>query len=350
MRRLTLPSILTLVFVAQPSFAQVEPKIRVAELSPRAEAAMERGYKHLVRTQAADGGWSQNNQVAVTSLCMMAFMVKGYFPDHEPYGEPMAKGLQFLLTKARGNNGYIGTNMYEHGLATLALSEVWGESSRSDEIRDALKNGVGVILRNQSARGGWGYYPDRGIDYEDVSITVMQIVALASAKEAGIGVPDETIKRAIQYVKSCQNPNGGFGYRNASDPKFARSAAGVTSLLMAGDRKSPEVERGLKYLHAYGGGAFNPGSAMYMQHHDWFYYGHFYAVQAMYQSSEKNYLSWYPRVRDALIDMQDADGGWRGGIPPRVLTKIATDRDSYCTPMSILILGVPYRYLPIYQR
>ena len=233
--------------------------------------------------------------------------------------------------------------------ATLALSEVWGESSRGDEIRDALKQAVGVILRNQTRRGGWGYYPDRGINYDDVSITVMQIVALASAKEAGILVPDETIQNAIRYVRGCQNPNGGFGYTDPRDPKFARSAAGVTSLLMAGDRKSEDVARGLKFLHGYGGSAFNPRSAMYMLNHDWFYYGHFYAVQAMYQSSERNYLTWYP-LRDALIDMQDSDGGWRGGIPPRTLTKIATDQDSYCTPMAILILGVPYRYLPIYQR
>ena len=30
----------------------------------------------------------------------------------------------------------------------------------------------------------------------------------------------------------------------------------------------------------------------------WFYYGQYYAVQAMYQSSEKNYLAWYPQSRE----------------------------------------------------
>ena len=345
MRRLML---LICVFASGAARAPAQDKIRVAELSPRAEAAIDKGLRYLAQTQNKNGSWGDNNQVAVTSLGLMAFMVKGHFPDREPHGDTMAKGVDFLLKQARLNKGYLGSNMYEHGLGTLALSEVWGESTRSSEVRDALKSAVGVIVRNQTAKGGWGYYPDRDLGYQDVSITVMLIVALASAKEAGILVPDDTMKRAIGYVKSCQNSDGSFGYQRAGDnlpgsPPFARTAAGVTSLMMAGERKSEEVKRGLSYLH-------NLGDAPFRQSYPWFYYAHYYAVQAMYQASEKDYQGWYPRVRDALVNGQDDDGGWRGGIPSNVRTKIATDRDSYCTPMAILILGVPYRYLPIYQR
>ena len=331
-----------------PVRSKAQDKIRVAELSPRAEAALDKGLRYLAQTQNAGGSWGENNQVAVTSLSLMAFMVKGHFPEREPHGPTMAKGVDFLLKQSRLNKGYLGSNMYEHGLATLALSEVWGETTRSDEIRDALKNAVSVIVRNQTQKGGWGYYPDRDLGYQDMSITVMQIVGLASAKEAGILVPDDTMKRAIAYVKSCQHEAGWFGYQQygqqlPGSPPFARTAAGVTSLMMSGERDSEEVKRGLKYLH-------DLGNAPFKQSYPWFYYGHYYAVQAMYQSSEKDYQAWYPKIRDALIDAQEADGCWKGGIPTGVRTKITTDRDSYCTPMAVLILGVPYRYLPIYQR
>ncbi len=336
-----------LAFLHGANRAPAQDKVRVAELSPRAEAAIDRGLRYLAQTQNPNGSWGQANQVAITSLALMAYMVKGHFPDRDPHGVTMAKGVDYLLKQARLNKGYLGSNMYEHGLGTLALSEVWGESTRSDEVRDALKSAVSVIVRNQTQRGGWGYYPDRDIAYQDVSITVMQIVALASAKEAGILVPDNTMKQAIDFVKSCQGANGAFGYQTAGDHRigvpFARTAAGVTSLLMAGDRKSEAVKSGLAYLHGLGNAPFNPS-------YPWYYYGHYYAVQAMYQASEKDYQTWYPKIRDSLVNAQDVDGSWKGGIPTGVRTKIETDRDSYCTPVAILILGVPYRYLPIYQR
>src|ERR1700677_3358539 len=81
----------------------------VAELSPEAERAIEKGLRYIAKTQNSDGSWSTSTQVSVTSLCLMAYMVKGYFPDREPYGDVMAKGVDFLLKSARsGTKGYLG--------------------------------------------------------------------------------------------------------------------------------------------------------------------------------------------------------------------------------------------------
>jgi hypothetical protein len=222
--------------------------------------------------------------------------------------------------------------MYEHGLATLALSEAWGMSDR-EEIRDTLKRSVDVILRAQCPTGGWRYQP-RPID-SDISVTVMQIVALASAKEAGIHVPSHVIEKALRYVKSLQVQNsGGFGYTSPSSPGFARSSAGVMSLLMCGERNSKAVLAGLNYLKKLPDDKF--------QKNEFYFYGHYYAIQAMYQAGETYYQEWYPHVRDALLTKQRDDGSWTGG---------GSESDPcYATSMSILILGVPYRFLPIYQR
>jgi squalene cyclase len=321
--------------------APAQQQVRRAELSPKAEAAIDRGLAYLAKTQNPDGSWDNRNPVGVTSLALMAFMVKGHFPDKEPHGTTMAKGVGYLLQSARTGKGYLGKSMYDHGLATLALCESWGESARSDEIRDAIKQAVAVIVKSQHPGGGWRYQPD-GSD-RDISITVMQIVALASAKEAGILVPDETVTRALAYVKSCQNANGGFGYRGPSDPGFARTAAGVLSLQLCGERNSKEVQRGLQYLRSLPESKFNP---QYM----WYFYGHYYAVQAMYQAGEGDYQAWYPKISDSLVAAQEKDGSWKGGLPAGLNFVINTNRDSYCTPTAILILGVPYRFLPIYQR
>jgi hypothetical protein len=305
---------------------ELSAPVRVAALSPQAERAIQKGLVYLAEHQNADGSWGGQHRVAVTALSLMAYMVRGHLPDREPYGRAMTAGIDYLIKEGREGAGYLGKSMYEHGLATLALSEAWGMSTRSDPIRDLIKRAVDVILRAQNPQGGWRYRPEPRD--ADMSVTVMQIVALASAREAGILVPDAVIRRAIGYVRSCQDPgSGGFGYQGPRDPGFARSAAGVMSLLMCGDRSSDSVRRGLDYLGRSPQGVF--------EDERWFYYGHYYAMQAMYQAGEAFYQSWYPRIRDSLLQKQRQDGSWP---------------EEYGTPMAILVLGVPYRFLPIYQR
>jgi hypothetical protein len=100
---------------------------------------------------------------------------------------------------------------------------------------------------------------------------------------------------------------------------------------MCGEKDSEAVRRGLQYLLDVPSSKFTnlPDSK-------WYYYGHYYAAQAMYQAGEGYYQSWYPHIRNALLARQRGDGSWVG--------------EEYGTPMSILILGIPYRFLPIYQR
>jgi len=323
---------LCLAEVPARSPAAADGKVRTADLSGEAERAIDAGLRWLAAQQNADGSWGMRYHEASTALALMAFMLKGHFPEKGPYGEAMDKAVGFLVERARQGGGYMGVNMYEHGLATLALSEVWGMSNRK-EIRDTLKRAVEVILRAQSPRGGWRYEP-RPRD-ADISVTVMQIVALASAREAGIHVPSQTIDKALHYVKGLQvKGSGGFGYTGPSRPEFARSAAGVMALLMCGERDSREVIIGLEYLRQLPHSKFTTGK--------FYYYGHYYAIQAMYQAGESYYQEWYPHVSEALLARQGEDGSWRGGE--------GGSGPSISTSMSILVLGVPYRFLPIYQR
>ncbi len=319
-----------------PSHAQgVDGAVGVAELSPAAEAAIDRGLRYLAGSQNADGSWGDRYQPACTALALMAFMVQGHFPEQGPHGAQLARAVDYLVERGRANDGYLGGNhhgMYGHGLATLALSEVWGQST-NPQVKTTLKEAVQVIFKAQHSSGGWRYEP-RPTSH-DISVTVMQIVALASAKEAGIYVPDGVIADANRYVKACQNPfEGGFGYtpNGRHDQKFARSAAGVLALMLTGDRHSRQTQRGLDYLKREGENSFD--------NTDFYYYAHYYAVQSMYQAGDRHYQEWYPRIREALISKQQGNGRWRSGRGP----------DAYATGMAILTLGVPYRYLPIYQR
>lgn len=314
----------------RPALAQGDRSI----LTPLAQKAIERGLASLARTQNADGSWGGQYQVANTALPLMAFMVRGHFPDRGEYGKVLGGAVNYLIAMNRREQGYMAASrqgMYEHALATLALSEVWGESQR-DDIRDALIDAVGRIVEAQHPLGGWRYSP-APTDH-DISVTAMQIVALASAREAGVFVPQEVMNKARAYVMSCQDRgDGGFMYQPGQrGTEFARSAAGVMSLLITDRRDSPEAQRGLRYLEQNG-----PASIVQCKY---YYYAHYYAMQCMYQAGEPSYVRWYPQIRDELIRRQRTDGSWTGG----------QGGEPYSTSMAILVLGVPYRFLPIYQR
>lgn len=298
-------------------------------LTRRTERALERGLKALQDRQRDDGGWDKGNRVGVSALVMIAYMMHAHFPGEGPYGDTMQRGLDFLLKASEsGMHGYMGTNMYSHGLATLALSELWGQTDSDEKVRKALKAGVDIILQSQGSTGGWRYNPEPSGG--DVSVTAMQLVALASARQAGILVPDETIDKAIRYVKWCHVPSeGGFSYFPQSGPGssgWQRTGAAVTSLWLAGEHECKEVEAGVEYLHEQLEVSL---SGAHIE------YGHYYAAITMHLVGEEEFGKWYPAVRDMLLERQREDGTWGG---------------DYSTAMYMIVLGLPRFFVPAYQR
>ncbi len=106
------------------------------------------------------------------------------------------------------------------------------------------------------------------------------------------------------------------------------------SLFMTGQRNFPAVQRGVEYLLKYDNSKF--------ANVHFYYYAHYYGIQCMYQAGEGSYQKWYPSIRDALLPRQQADGSWSGGD--------GGTSPAFSTSVAILVLGVPYRFLPIYQR
>jgi len=307
------------------------------ELTGPTERAIDRGLSFLAGSQNADGSWSREDQyqIADTALVLMAFMVRAQFPGEGPHGDKLERGLDYLLGESKASpDGYLGTSMYAHGLATLALSEVWGmtDPQKDDEVYKALERAVQVIRRSQNLEGGWRYSP-RPSD-ADLSVTVTQVVALASARQAGLVVPDATIDKAIDYAKSCwHEDSGGFRYKpHLGNPAFPRIAGATYALQLCGRRDSVPVAAGLRYIKELSDKVFTRGS-----HH---YYGHYYGIQAMVQAGDEHYQVWYPQVRDALLKKQKNDGSWSGG----------RGGEPQSTAMAIIVLGTPYWYIPIYQR
>ncbi len=328
-----------------PVHAQDAPAAETApELTEAADHAIERGLQYLITTQNANGSWTSkdgNFEVAGTSLGLMAFMVKGEFPGFGRNGAALDRAKDFLLKKSEeSSTGFMG-GMYEHGLFTLAMSEMWGMTNNTEDnkkIQFALERAVQVILRAQSPLGGWRYQarPDSG---QDTSVTAMVFVSLASARQAGILVPTETIDRVVGYLRDqvWNEKSGGFGYQGNGGGTLACTGGGAYAAQLCGMRDTEWVQAAVRYLE-------NSPKIFNRAEIGHYYYAHYYAMQTMVQAGEEHYAKWYPQIRDALISLQKADGSWNEGTAEK------PEPYPHKTPMAIIILGTPHRYIPVYQQ
>jgi hypothetical protein len=326
----------------QPALGDDAPFSQWELITPEANDSIQRGLAYLAKRQLEDGSFGttgNGRNVAVVGLAGMAFLASGSTPGRGDYGENLDRSIDFLLENI-SESGLIAAPegaargpMYGHGFAALFLCEVHGMTDRP-ALRDSLARAVELIVSSQNREGGWRYEPQPRD--ADVSVTVCQVMALRAARNTGIAVPRETIDRSIDYVKGCQNADGGFRYMLNEGPKdsgFARTAAGVVALYNAGLYDTPEITAGLDYLALHLPGKEDAHQEAY------YFYGHYYAVQAMWHAGGQRWSTWYPAIRDELLARQRDDGSWIDPVAPE-----------YGTAMACIVLQTPNNYLPILQR
>jgi hypothetical protein len=320
-------------------------------ITPAAQQAIDQGLAFLARNQHRDHSFGTNQykgNVAVTSLAGLAFMAGGHMPGRGQYGRNVAGALQYVMKqdegKKGGHSGFLHNGnatphgpMYGHGFGTLFLAELYGmvhEPKLRSDLKTTLTRAVRLIVQSQNGEGGWRYHPDSRD--ADISVTICQIMALRSARNAGFNVPKSTVDKCIAYVKRCQEFDGGFKYMaQGGGAAFARTAAGVVALYSAGVYKGPAVEKGLRYLMTCKPGRHFPRHEMH------YFYGHYYAAQAMWTAGGKYWEDWYPAIRDDLLNQPRLrnDGSWFDQICSH-----------YGTAMACIILQIPNNYLPILQK
>jgi len=394
-------ALLAVSFVLAPLQGRADPVEATAGslVDVRTQRAIELGTRYLIRLQQPDGSWHSNAgkkvnenyrvfdqgedvpHVGVTSLAVLALLAGGHMPGRGPYGEAMDKAVEFILDQVQPESGYIaahGTRMYSHAFATLALAEIYGVSRR-ERVRNKLQEAIEFTVKSQNETGGWRYVPFT--NDSDMSVTVCQVVALRAARNVGIKVPRKTIDRALRYVieSAITLPDRGRRYIGAfwyqphdqrfNRPSFALCAAGLTTLFQAGlyddeavrahirahkidKTPPPSIARSVDYMQREYWEIYNragPGGPK----HYFYYYGNYYAMQAMYQIGGKDpalFAAWYRQVRDHLLDMMEhgrapdtrqEEAYWRSNVD---------STNAYATACSLLILQFPLDHLPIHQR
>jgi prenyltransferase beta subunit len=335
---------------APPSVSSSEPLLP-KHVTKKQVAALEKGLAWLAKAQASDGGFTSTQDgttypIAMTSLAGMAFLAGGNTTSRGPYADQVKKALRYLM-KFQKKNGLItgpsedsGRPMFGHGFALLFFGTLYGMENDPElrkELAARIKKAIRLTARGQDSYGGWLYYPGGG---NEGSVTITQVQALRACHNSGFVVPEKTVKNAIKYLERCETSEGGIKYSfgmGGDRTQMPITCAAVSTLYNAGTYDSPLAKRCMKLvrgsfkkLKRWSGGRIG-GHA---------YYAHFYAAQAFYTAGDEYWAEYFPKFSVMLLEQQKEDGSWVGdSVGPVFGTALAT-----------IILQLPYKLLPIYQR
>ncbi len=200
---------------------RVKPGRRGSRRFLRVHDSVERGRAWLEGMQSADGGWgafdADNTRAVVRELPFLDF--------GEVIDEPSA-------------------DVTAHALEMLAVLEAAdGEPAR---------RGLSWLLRAQEPDGSW--YGRWGVNY--IYGTAAAVPALVAA---GVRPSDPCVRRAVAWLESHQNDDGGWGEdpRSYDDPAYAGRGPSTASqtawaliALHAAGEASDALRRGVDWLVA----------------------------------------------------------------------------------------------------
>jgi hypothetical protein len=334
----------------------------------QSERAVAAALNWLARHQLMDGSWSLTayrnrcnkdgtctgparvgeHPSAATALGLLPFLAAGQTHETKgPYRKNIAAGIRYLIANQKADGDLtMGGQMYDHGLAAIALCECYGMSNDKN-VRPAAQAALNFIMDAQDpAGGGWRYVPRQA---GDTSVVGWQIMALKSGQMAYLNVNAATFEKAKAFLKSVSSggySGGRFTYMPGGQVATGDLATTAIGLLchqyMGMPKNDPVMVNGTAYLMKN-----QPDLATTRNIYYWYY-----ATQVLHNQPGTDWDTWNRKMRRLLIDTQCRKGCAEGSWAPDAPTQ-----DQYgdhggrlmVTSLSALTLEVYYRFLPLYK-
>jgi hypothetical protein len=179
-----------------------------------------------------------------------------------------------------------------------------------------------------------------------MSVTGWFVMALQSARMAGIEVPSHVFEKIEMFLDSVQraDPNGydvgsRYAYRPTDGATLTLSAEGLLCRQYLGwPRDDPRLAAGVEYLL---------GNLPEWDKRNVYYW--YYATQVLHHMEGKPWRTWNEVMRKLLPERQITRGRERGSWDPRGDRWGDSGGRLYVTCLSIYTLEVYYRHLPLYR-
>jgi hypothetical protein len=357
----------------------------LGKAGPQTEQAIEMGLAFLIRHQKDDGRWSLlgfdnknplqrfqlDSDAAATGLALLAFQGAGYTHREFKYAERLKRAVAWLLAhQAPDGNLYVESDkvsndfcrLYSHGIVTLALAEAYG-MTQDPELREPAQRAVDFIIETQDPKhGGWRYSPLAGRRNSDTSVTGWMVMALHSARLAGLTVDDKVwtgvndwldvahpADDESQFMYSpyvADAPDSHIDMAHLRKPAACTTAIGLLMRMYTGwTQDDPRLAAGADQLLKQLPGDSN------QQVRDTYYW--YYASQVLRHVGGPRWDAWNSVLHPLLIRTQNPEGNLAGSWDPY---DPVADRFGpyagrlYVTALNLLSLEVDYRLLPLYQE
>lgn len=309
----------------------------------------------LVRRQLPNGMWSLRgpyrdganveNEEAATAMALLAFQGAGYTPDgsgDENFKKAVTRGWTALLRRLQPDGRFYGDvasshRLYTQAQCTIAICELYG-MTKNQTYREPAQRAVDYCVRVQAPQGGWRYVP--GED-SDMSVTGWFVMALQSARLAGLEVPSPTFERIKEFLDGAAREEGSrYAYQiRGGGASVALTAEGLLCRQYLGwQRDDPRLREGVDYLQA-NLPTWNDKNVYY------WYYG----TQVCHHMEGTDWQKWNSVTRQMLPEHQEKRGPEKGSWTP-VGDRWSMGGRLYVTCLSIYILEIYYRHLPLYQK
>ncbi|HEX2476261.1 MAG TPA: prenyltransferase/squalene oxidase repeat-containing protein [Lacipirellulaceae bacterium] len=319
------------------------------------EDAVNEGLRWLVRQQNRRGFWSlkgpnsngsnvENNEAA-TAMALLAFQGAGYTPNstgNDAYARVVTRGWRQLLRSQQSDGRFYANlvaeqhQLYTQAMCTIAVCELYG-MTRDTTYLDAAQKAVDYCVKIQSPQGGWRYQP--GVD-SDLSVTGWFAMALQSARMAGVEVPSFAFDRIGQFLDSVSREEGSqYAYRPTDGATIPLTAEGLlTRQYLGWQRDDPRLRAGVDHLLA--------NLPEWEKQNVYYWY---YATQVCHHMEGPDWQKWNAVTRQLLPEHQVKRGKERGSWDPTNDRWGNAGGRLYVTCMSLYVLEVYYRHLPLYR-
>jgi hypothetical protein len=323
------------------------------------EDAVQAGLKWLARNQRSDGSWSligpyseggvSENKPAATAMAMLAFMGAGNTHRDGEYKANVLKGIN-AIKKFQDTDGFFADQSvgnqrtYAQAQCTIAVCELFGMTG-DPELRNMAQKSVRYAEKAQGKNGGWRYQPREG---GDTSVTGWYVMALISARMAGLDVDSEVLEKVHSFLDTVQrkgrttqtNSDGErYAYQSYSIATPSMTAEGMLCRLYLGwNTKDPRIDSGAEFLCSQPISTDNGRISFYY----WYY-----ATTSLHHIGGQYWKKWNDQMKQVLPSMQIDKGKEIGSWPPGEDPHEGGGGRLYTTCFAIYCLESYYRHLPL---
>jgi hypothetical protein len=188
--------------------------------------------------------------------------------------------------------------------------------------------------------GGWRYLPRSD---SDTSVTGWIVMALQSARMAGLDVPSPVLLKVGEYLDKATPDGSRYSYQIEMEPTLTMTAEALLCRQYLGwKRDDPRLVTGVGYLMQ---------NLPRYEDRDVYYW--YYGTQVVHHMGGKPWDAWNGVLRDMLVKNQEKTGPEKGswdplGDHPDRWANLGQGGRLYTTCLSLYMLEVYYRHLPIY--